>query len=183
MAEKNYAIEWYGYGLDENNEFVIKFMMHWIAFNWLYNGCGKGPERDRIIGFCLETENYERLSRYNPFDTTEFEVFSEKAVRRVERMQDTQSADSKDQEQDAKPARRARRGRPNNDDLVYRNLLEATGKIRVTNLLLAIYRVRCNLFHGSKSLQDERDLQLVYSSAVIMEGYMKASLRDDLLLD
>lgn len=39
--------------------------------------------------------------------------------------------------------------------------------------LLTIYQVRCNLFHGSKSLRAERDMLLVDSAAEIMGQYLK----------
>ena len=49
-------------------------------------------------------------------------------------------------------------------------------------LLMTLYRVRCNLFHGSKSLLNERDQQLVRASAVILEGFLKVLLQAKLKL-
>lgn len=57
---------------------------------------------------------------------------------------------------------------------IHENLRDGIGVVKLTNLILTIYQVRCNLFHGSKSLHIDRDLELVYSSAILMEGYMDA---------
>ncbi len=46
-------------------------------------------------------------------------------------------------------------------------------------LLMSIYQVRCNLFHGSKSLRIDRDRDLVRASANILEGYLKELLKED----
>lgn len=51
-------------------------------------------------------------------------------------------------------------------------------RTQVESLLITIYQVRCNLFHGSKSLHNPRDLELVRSSSIILEGYLKAYLID-----
>ena len=47
-------------------------------------------------------------------------------------------------------------------------------------LLLTLYQVRCNLFHGSKSLHNERDIALVKASANILGEYMKVLVADPL---
>lgn len=46
-------------------------------------------------------------------------------------------------------------------------------KIRITYLIMTIYQVRCNLFHGSKKPDYERDEKLVYESSVIMERVLR----------
>ena len=48
----------------------------------------------------------------------------------------------------------------------------------VEALLMTLYQVRCNLFHGSKSLRVERDRELVRASANILEKYMEALVTD-----
>ena len=44
------------------------------------------------------------------------------------------------------------------------------------SLIKTLYCVRCNLFHGSKSLVCDRDQRLVRASADILEGYLNAIL-------
>lgn len=153
MTDMEYALEWYRYGLDKGDDSVIRFMMHWIAFNWLYSECQQGDDAANIRAFCRE--NYERLSRYDAFSTGEYPIFEQKPVTTTVRGEQR-----------------------NNGGLLY-SLRHDSGEKRVESLLLTIYHVRCNLFHGSKSLRIQRDVELVRSSATIMEGYLKALLLDD----
>ena len=152
MTDTEYALEWYRYGLEKGDDAIIKFMMHWIAFNWLYSECQQGTEEADIRQFCKK--HYERLSRYDPFVTGAYLVFEEKSVTT------TNHGESH-----------------NNGGLLY-SLRHDSGEKRVESLLITIYHVRCNLFHGSKHLYVERDRNLVRSSAIIMEGYLKALLLD-----
>lgn len=46
-----------------------------------------------------------------------------------------------------------------------------------TEVIKFIYQIRCNLFHGSKSPMDRRDLNLVELSARILEKWVVWSLR------
>ena len=78
MCEKNYALDWYRYGLEKGDDFFVKFMMHWIAFNWLYSEYYDRDESQKIEIFC--EANYYKLSRYNPFDTDAFQIFLEKPI-------------------------------------------------------------------------------------------------------
>jgi hypothetical protein len=143
--------------LKKNDDAIVKFMMHWIAFNWLYSEYrygGEVSETQAIIEFCRE--NYERLSRYNAFRGREINIFLDQPVRSVVSAMVTSE------------------GTKEYKDLVYGN-----GLSRLTSLMLTIYRVRCNLFHGSKSLMIQRDLDLVRASSTILEGYLKAVLADE----
>ena len=92
---------------------------------------------------------------YDPFDTDEVQVFKEGPVYRV-------------------------RGAQSNDDPeeLYKDIREGRGNTpeRATSLLLSVYQVRCNLFHGGKSPDNKRDLKLVESSAEIMNGYLRVLL-------
>ena len=58
----------------------------------------------------------------------------------------------------------------------YEKLKNAQGVERLESLFLTIYQVRCNLFHGSKSLHIDRDIQLVRAASIILENYLKALL-------
>ena len=51
MRDIDYALEWYKYGLDKNDDAIVKFMMHWIAFNWLYSAYGDRRETNNIKRF------------------------------------------------------------------------------------------------------------------------------------
>ena len=145
-----YAIEWYKYGLRKNDDAIVKFMMHWIAFNWLYSAYRQHDERAKIRAFCQD--RYEELSRYDAFATGAFLVFTDSPV--------TDELTG------------------NKRTMSYRNLSSHDKQTQIESLLLTIYQVRCNLFHGSKRLRVQRDIELVRSSSIILEGYLKALFGD-----
>lgn len=153
LERKEYALKWYEYGLDNNLDYISRFMMHWIAFNWMYCESSGGSERKCIKVFCQR--NKEKLLLYDPFDTDEVQVFKEGPVYRTG-------------------------GAPSNDDPeeLHKDIRDGRGNTleRATSLLLSVYQVRCNLFHGGKSPDNRRDLKLVESSAEIMNGYLRVLL-------
>ena len=154
MAEKDYALEWYRYGLEKNDDAIVKFMMHWIAFNWLYSECrrsSKSYESEAIEKYC--EKNYGKLSKFDAFHSPAIAVFLEKPVHDV--FKGTITADG--------TAR-------------YNSLIYDSGLKQLTSLIMTIYHVRCNLFHGSKSLIIPRDVELVRASSIILEGYLRTVL-------
>ena len=157
MADKNYALEWHKYGLEHDDDAIVKFMMHWVAFNWLYSAYfyktypgEKKYDREKIQAFC--NANYEKLVGFDAFDRDEIAVFMEEPVCSATsgcagRRQRDLFSDLKDSKKDSEK--------------------------KIESLLLTIYQVRCNLFHGSKSLEKKRDIDLVRASSVLLEGYLK----------
>ena len=70
----------------------------------------------------------------------------------------------------------SRNQRPSDDrlkriarDYVNINNSNKNPKERIQSLFQSMYRVRCNLFHGTKNPDIERDYRLVESSAEILE--------------
>lgn len=154
MSEKNYALEWYKYGLEKNDDAIVKFMMHWIAFNWLYSAyrhSSRTLESEAIKTFC--EERYDELSKFDAFKSPAIAIFLEKPVHDVFKGRVT--ADGTER---------------------YYSLVYDSGLEKLTSLILTIYHVRCNLFHGSKSLVIDRDVDLVRASSIILEGYLRAAL-------
>ncbi len=150
MPCRNYALEWYTYGRNNNYDEIIKFMMHWIAFNWLYSGYqryNETSEAEAIKIYC--EENYDKLSRFNAFESPAINIFKEAPVA------------------DARYGGVTKKGRER-----FKALCEEDGLEQLTSLMLTLYQVRCNLFHGSKSLMIERDVELIKSSSVILEEYL-----------
>lgn len=152
------ALKWYQYGIEHDKDFISKFMMHWIAFNWMYSDCGNDSERQNIKSFCWRKDNRKKLELYDPFETDAIEVFKEGPVLNVG-------------------------GEESNDDPdeLWKSIANGRNNStqRAIDLLLTIYQVRCNLFHGSKSPNDDRDLKLVEASAEIMHEYLKRLLSDN----
>lgn len=145
FSDSNNALEWYKYGLERGNDFFGRFIMHWIAFNWLYAETYRQGERENIKAYCKANEH--RLKKYDAFSTEAIQVFMQQ------------------------PVRDSLRGYKRLD--VFQNLKRNNS---IEALLLTIYQVRCNLFHGLKNIHRDRDIQLVRASAEIMEGYLKALL-------
>lgn len=141
---RNFALEWYQYGLEKEDDFFIRFMMHWVAFNWLYNSIPKDSERAKIQQYY--DDHKDQFEKYDAFSSPDIEVFRRGQV----------YCSTKEDYSDSN----------------YKGIMRGNTK----KLLLTLYAVRCNLFHGSKSLINERDQELVRSSANILEGYLKALL-------
>lgn len=146
IFERNIAEEWYQYGLKSGDDFFMRFMMHWIGFNWLYNQIGGSDERTKIKDYY--NQNRKKFDKVDSFNLTDINVFLEGAVFDVAK------------------------GCPHTRD--YEKLKE----YNVEALLMTLYQVRCNLFHGSKSLRVKRDRELVRASANILEKYMEALVTD-----
>ncbi len=147
--KNNYAWEWYKYGLQKEDDEIIKFMFHWIAFNWLYTKYS-GRTRGKIEGFV--NNNYSALSRFDAFSSPAISIFMDKNV--IDILHDDE----------------------NESD--YRGVVSGRGKERIKCLLYTILCVRNNLFHGSKSLHNPRDIELVKASSIILEGYLREVLFD-----
>ena len=147
LYERNVALEWYQYGLEKKDDFFMRFMMHWVAFNWLYNSEYEATERGKIRQYFFH--NRSRFEAYDAFSSPAIDVFLTGPV--------YGNVDPKNAEKD------------------YQGLKKKDYRC----LLMTLYRVRCNLFHGSKSLLNERDQQLVRASAVILEGFLKVLLKEN----
>ena len=149
IYDRNIAKEWFKYGLSKDDDFFMRFMIYWLAFNWLYNERGERKEHEKISRFY---EDHKRLfDKYDPFSDPAIEIFQKGPV-----------DDGRDPEY-------------SHSDLNYRGVKRNDA----CSLLLTMYCVRCNLFHGSKSLRCQRDQDLVRDSATILGGYLKALLEDD----
>lgn len=48
----------------------------------------------------------------------------------------------------------------------------------VIKLFLSIYQVRCNLFHGSKSMGNERDAKLVMDGSIVLQDFLNRVIED-----
>ena len=161
MSQRDNAHAWYEYALKTGDDSIAKFMMHWIAFNWIYCNNQSGSERKQIERIC-ETR-YDDLRLYNPFNNPEsVDVFIKAPVLDIR-------GNNRKHENPRCPSQM-------DPWQLHETVCRGQGLERVQCLLLTIYQVRCNLFHGSKRPDVERDQELVRSSAVIMQRYMEALL-------
>lgn len=141
ICNRNIAKEWYQRGLKYQDDDFTRFMMYWIAFNWLYGESGKESERAKIRQFYRD--HREKFYNYDPFLDPDIDVFMEGPIYSDKSDKDT------------------------TDDFT------GIKNGKAVHLLLSIYQVRCNLFHGSKQLRVERDQKLVKASANILERYLE----------
>lgn len=155
LYDRNIAKEWYEYGEKVKDDFFTKFMMHWIAFNWIYSSYEDAneehPSEINAIRSCVSS-NIDIFKRYNAFDCKEIRVFLQSPI--------------KDE-------------RTGNKKIYIWNVLKNERKKddeRILALFESLYKVRCNLFHGSKSIRNDRDIELVKASSVILEGYLNELL-------
>ncbi|MBE0448570.1 MAG: hypothetical protein IBX64_10820, partial [Actinobacteria bacterium] len=59
-----------------------------------------------------------------------------------------------------------------------REYIHISGNNDFENVLEAVYRIRCNLFHGKKEADDVRDQQLVDACGRILESWIGELIRD-----
>lgn len=143
--ERNLGREWFELGLKNSGDPFVKFIMHWIAFNWLYDFHDDKLEWKRIKSFC--DKNIVTLEKFDAFSTEEVKLFLEKPI------------------MDGRTGCFGEFQRERYNQIVHNK--------SIPHLIETLYQVRCNLFHGSKSTADKRDIDVVAASAVLLEGYLK----------
>lgn len=70
-------LEWFKYGLEIDDDYIIKFMMYWVAFNWFYSD-GVLEDRKALELYC--DKNLEKLKKFDAFGNKACKVLMEKAV-------------------------------------------------------------------------------------------------------
>ena len=160
---------WYKFGVEHNNPFFIKFMTLWFAFNCMYK---KYPgihtykdeksneiktrddvEYEKINEWCNDEINKKKLQLLHNkiFKSPLIEIFKEKPVIDMKKGFETK-ANKKN----------------------FNNLISSNYDNQIHGLFQTMYQIRCNLFHGSKSPDDNRDLELVRCSGEILELCLNA---------
>ena len=146
IREDDYSImkEWVEFGDSCDNPYM-KFMAYWIVFNMLYESLKNRDnlkEREAVKRFCEKNEF--RFEQYDPIANGDAAIFySANAYYLFDG--DRSSVDRK------------------------RNKIESGNFIM---LMDAVYRVRCNFFHGNKRLGDPIDQKFVTSASTIVRGFL-----------
>lgn len=134
--------EWVEYGDASDNPYM-RFMAYWVAFNMLYESYKNDTDGEvKAIRNCFDA-NKMQFSQYDPFRGEETEIFQSEAARAL------YGSDEK-----------------------FEIGRKAIMRRRPQQLLYAVYRVRCNFFHGNKKLGDPTDRKFVTSGATIIRGYL-----------
>lgn len=203
----NNAELWFNFSQKRDLDIVSKFVILWVAFNWEYaefSKFGTLGERASIRNLCKDKHKKKLLLDYDPFakgETDVIDIFKKRPVydasfeRYVEglkldfdgsfeeKMEYVLSDSFEKLEQKLKTEIAKRYKKAYEDSVDYYNkLCNGDPEEKMVNLILTIYQVRCNLFHGSKTPsgpRETRDSLLIESSAEIMEEYMKRLLGRD----
>lgn len=133
------------------------FLRHWAALNCLYGEDRAGAERDRLTNF---------VQQYLP-ESVGLELIqgidsSARAI--IETPPGDMRRDSSDARFRAKSVELSQE---------YRDETKPSN-FRIARLMGLIYQVRCNLFHGDKNPDSDRDMTLVRSSNVVMRAVVPA---------
>ena len=158
---ENGLMNWYNFGIEHNDPFFVKFVSLWMAFNEKYmdfpgfNNFKNiyDVEYEKINEFCDSPKYSTKLESVHEkiFNSPFIKIFMDQPV--------------KDMKQGYETSYNKRN---------HNNLLHKTGIEQTKALLQTIYQVRCNLLHGSKSPDVQRDINLVRYSGEILEIYMNA---------
>ena len=182
------AREWLDRGQRETDE-LYKFVSYWIVFNHLYNyGIDDFDEIEtiRIKDFCKK--HSEVLAEVLDFNAEYLKPLKERPVipgpGRVgiidwkgdvdyltERIYEiiSRNRESSHKEEISRFVAKD-----------YQNICNPKAKLeyRVESLIMTIYRIRCNLFHGMKSGDPGRDYELVVSAEKVLDCCLPALIKD-----
>ena len=137
---------WYEKARMENNQFS-RFVFLWICFNvWIDYRSGKDRDAEMIDWLTRQTpDNSDLVAEYeHAMQTEPFRRLIGSLVAMA-------------------PVLDSRGGRP---PVLIRDNTDRAGVIR------AIYRIRCNLFHGGKNANNPRDQKLVLTSQRILDKWL-----------
>lgn len=145
---KNLIKVWYEKSFMENDHFS-KFLFLWICFNaWLAYRSGKDIDAHMIDWLVVQTASTSDL--IEKYETLKINKHFSNALKEL-----ANQAPIKDS-----------RGIRKDINIIDENDFE--------NIVRAIYRIRCNLFHGGKSANESRDLKLVVLSNVILNYWVRS---------
>lgn len=138
--------EWLGYANDGDE--IKAFVCRFIAFNCLYENCAAafnegGKSEKDKIGLLLINLCEFGMLKYNPIESLKKEFSNPELIKKGTR----------------------------SDGFQKENILVEANENHT--LFENIYRVRCNLFHGSKTLADinSRSYELVKESAFVLKEF------------
>jgi hypothetical protein len=148
---KSLVIAWYQKGIAENDLFS-RFVFLWFCLNvWLAHESEQYHDRDMI--------NWVKAA-------------PESSLRRAfTQIDDIQSIDGLAQLSPIRGDSMRRRDRE-------RQNIEIQDRYDFENIVEAIYRIRCNLFHARKDADNERDQRLVDVSGRILNSWVGQLIRD-----
>lgn len=209
LPSSSIAVNWYLTAKQNDMpepEAAFKFMAYWMAFNSLYSRDRDGnlqeiSERKAISQFINNKSNLRTMrDGFNPLRHKKLDVLYERPVLSTAliRSSDDTIREIANMSHDSNyylncvypEPHREDRGFKRKNELYtalscYQNLMNTKDEYTedtVYALIMTVYKIRCNLFHGDKEPHPndmDRDTRLVNAAAFIMEGYMKALLKNE----
>lgn len=155
--DKEFLNEWINRG-DEDSDYLMKFFCYFVAFNYLYSTYTfsvkekaynerRFVERNMIESFLWYVfKKNEDFKSYNPYDNLEDSAELFKGVKSEVKRETEYEIERR---------------------------LDKLSKEDPFELFQCIYTVRCNLFHGSKSMDVLRNSKLIKESNLVLRDFLK----------
>ena len=152
--DRNFVEEWIERANTNEGSYITQFFCYFIALNYLYNAF-----------------NYQFL-HHNGSGKTERMMLKNLIRfyhRRSEGLNWNSPYDLLDDNSELLRVARSETSNNNNHSSYYQKLLD---KKDIVELFQNIYTVRCNLFHGSKSMKSSRNSSLVKDSNLVLKDFL-----------
>lgn len=178
---------------DDRNDVadLFRFVSYWIAFNHLYNyGIDDIEETDeitRIKNYC--DDHMETLINLIDFDAEYMNVFKDRPILSWQGSPNQFDWSSPNAEEYIANSLFRRYNRLSikklrakcryaAQDFININDNSKPVEERIKSLMISIYKVRCNLFHGMKTPDPGRDYDLVKNSADVLETCLEELINE-----
>ncbi len=144
---KNLVKAWYENKAKRETDPVFKFLCLWICFNaWLDYRSDKNSDKEIINWLIIQTqESSDLISEYEHAKQTEPFCKNLEALAQMSPVYDS---------------------RGHRDPIQIKDVNDRE------NIIRAIYKIRCNLFHGGKEANNTRDQKLVTCAQRILEKWI-----------
>lgn len=153
ITNSEYIIRWVEKSKDETDYFD-KFVYGFFALNALYSEYYDGDERRAIKELFRETFRTSANEFAKIMDIPEFDYFCKrKPIANCRYNPDN-----------------PRSGRPSTEG-DRRDLLEKDAKISNRAMLMILYQIRCNLFHGNKAYTNDSDQEVMENASELLYRY------------
>lgn len=160
ISNKEYILKWIEKSKDEEDNFD-KFVYGFFALNAMYSVFYDGNERQAIRALFDHSIN----AHYEEYEailyTPEFEYFCHRApIKNCKYDPNKEFSGPRDTSRDTA------------------RLLDKHARISNRAMLMILYQIRCNLFHGNKSFGDMNDQEIMKNAAELLLQYNSIFAKD-----
>ena len=153
ISNRDYILKWIEKSKDEEDYFD-KFVYGFFALNAMYSVYYDGNERQAIkelfeASFKANYDEYRKI-----LDTPEYEYFCNRpAIKNCKYNPNKENPGPRDTSRDKV------------------KLLDRSTKGSNRAMLMILYQIRCNLFHGNKAFSDSNDQEIMKNAAELLLKY------------